>query len=125
MRGQTSLEMLLLLSGVLIAAASLAYFSRGRGEEQLVMGGVRFGVENAIAGLRDNGGEFSVEKCWMEGRVVMVRVVVKNSFMPDEEIRERVRDNALNFLCYVLTGGFPTVPGPTGGYDVEVEIERL
>lgn len=125
MRGQTSLEMLLLLSAILIAATSLTFFSRGRSEEQVALGGARLGVENAIAGLRENGGEFQVEGGWLEGRTLVFRVAVRGSSLPDGEIENRLRENALSFLCYTLTGSFPSQPGPVGGYDVEVRIERL
>lgn len=125
MRGQTSLEMLLLLSAILIAATTLTFYSRGRGEEQMVLGGARLGVENAIAGLRENGGEFAVVGSWLEGRTVVFRVAVKGSSLSDAEIENRLRENALSFLCYTLTGSFPSQPGPVGGYDVEIRIERL
>jgi hypothetical protein len=117
--------MLLLLSAILIAATSLTFFSRGRSEEQVALGGARLGVENAIAGLRENGGEFQVEGGWLEGRTLVFRVAVRGSSLPDGEIENRLRENALSFLCYTLTGSFPSQPGPVGGYDVEVRIERL
>jgi hypothetical protein len=125
LRGQTSLEMLLLLCGILIAATALAYFSRGRSEEQVALGGARLGVENAIAGLRENGGEFSVEESWLEGGTVVFRVAVRGSSLSDTEIENRLRENALSFLWYTLTGSFPSQPGSVRGYDVEVRIERL
>jgi len=125
LKGQTSLEMLLLFSGILIAATSLVYFSRGRSEEQLVLGGARLGVENAIAGLREEGGEFLVKGCWMENRKALFRVAVRGSGLSDGEIENRLRENALSFLCYTLTGSFPSQPGPIGGYDVEIRIERI
>jgi len=125
LRGQTSLEMLLLLSGILVAATVLVYTSTGKSEEQLVLGGARLGVENALAGLKEEGGEFWVERGWLEGKRVIFEVAVRGSGLSDAEIKDRLRENALSFLWYTLTGSFPIQPGPIRGYNVEVRVERL
>ena len=117
--------MLLLLSGVLVTAATLVYLSAGRTEEHLVLGGARLGVENALAGLREKGGEFRVIRGWLEGKRVIFEVAVRGSDLPDSEIKSQLRENALNYIWYTLTGSFPSRPAPVGGYDVEIRIERL
>lgn len=122
MRGQTSLEMLILLSSVIAVAVSFVYFASGRARDELAVTGARIGVENAIAQLRAVGGEYRIERVYMKDKTVVFSVLVTSSPLSDGEIENFLRSGGIRAMGYYLAG----VPasGPVGGYDVRVEISR-
>ncbi len=128
MRGQASLEMLVLFAAVLLAVSSLLYLGEGTNEAQVIQASARDGAGNALSRLqRECGGEARVGEVRMEGGRVKIYVMAWGLSCSENRVAEEVREDALRFMWKAVTGSFPSTVQPLrtsrGTYDVEVRVE--
>lgn len=127
MRGQASLETLVLFAAILLAVSSLLYLGQGTNEDRVILASARDGAENALFRLqRDYGGSARLAEVRMEKGRVRVSVMTWGLTCPENLVKEEVRGDALRFMWKAVTGGFPSVVQPLrtsrGTYDVEVLV---
>lgn len=130
MRGQASVELLIIAAAVLVVAASLLTMGGSSNEGDVVLAGARLGADNAIAGLGSAYGcSIDVETVGFEDTTVTISLIVRGAQPDNATISAAVRDNALAFIHYAVHGGFPLTPEPVsaryGTYNVSVSLERV
>ncbi|MEM2866248.1 MAG: hypothetical protein QW098_03810 [Candidatus Hadarchaeales archaeon] len=128
MRGQASLETLVLFAAILLAVSSLLYLGQGTNEGQVILASARDGAENALSRLQqEHGGEARVKEVKMGKGVVEIHVMTWGLSCPENLLKEEVRGDALRFMWKAATGIFPSAVQPLltsrGTYDVEVHVE--
>ncbi len=133
MRGQSSAEMLILISAILIAVASMLYLGIGGNESAVVMRAARDGAENAIAALdAEYGCSINIEEVGFDAGMITITVSVRD--IPtvdnfDNMIKENIREGALKHIQNAVGGSFPLTAGPVKTsyytYDVTVEVRRV
>lgn len=138
MRGQTSVEMLVLVSAILISVSSMLYWGMGSNESAVVLAGARDGAENAIFTINmEYGCSTDVERVSVSKGIVTIEVNVRNAPPPgyswdnfsENVVENIIRDQALKYIRYSFSGYFPEaadlVKGTYATYDVEVVAERV
>lgn len=131
MRGQSSIEMFVLLGALLVALASLFYLAAGDNEMAVIMSAARVGAENAIGALdAEYGCEIAIEQLGFDAGDITIQVVVMGGPPPDNQtIAENIREGALKHIYQAVVGFLPESAEPvrTGynTYDVAVEIKRV
>jgi hypothetical protein len=116
MRGQSSVEMLVLVAAMLISVASLVYLGMRDNESAAAMLAARDGAENAIAALDTQYGcSIDVEKVGFDAGAITVYVVVRDA--PPENltwenfwentVRPSIRREALRHVSNAVTGSLP------------------
>jgi hypothetical protein len=117
-RGQSSVEMLVLVAAILISVASLVYMGTRDSESTAAIRAARDGAENAIADLNvEFGCSIDIEKIGFDAGAITVYVVVRNA--PPENftwenfwenvVRPDIRMEALKYINNAVTGSFATV----------------
>ena len=80
MRGQSSVEMLVLISAILISVASMLYYGMGSNESTVVLTGARDGAENAIFNVdMQYGCSTNIEHVGISGGLITIEVKVRNA----------------------------------------------
>jgi len=138
MRGQTSVEMLVLISAILISVSSMLYVGMGSNEATVVLGGARDGAENAIFTIDlEYGCSTSIEEASVSKGIVSIKVKVRNAPPPgyswenfsENIVEDMIRDQALKYIRYAISGYFPEVADVVKGnydtYDVQAVAERV
>ncbi len=133
MRGQSSAEMLILISVTLIAVASMLYLGIGSNESAVVMRAARDGAENAIAVIdSEYGCMIDIEEVGFDAGMITITVSIRDSPAVDDFdniIKENIREGALKHIQNAVSGSFPLTAGPVKTsyytYDVTVEVRRV
>lgn len=133
MRGQSSAEMLILISAILISVASMLYLGIGSNESAVVMRAARDGAENAIAGIdSEYGCMIDIEEVGFDAGMITITVSLRDSPAVDDFdtiIKENIREGALKHIQNAVGGSFPLTAGPVKTsyytYDVTVEVRRV
>jgi hypothetical protein len=138
MRGQASVELLVLVGAILISVASMLYLGAGSNELTLVLRAARDGVENAALALAlDYGCSVKIRELGFSAGVITIEVAVRNAppsgqtweNFAENIVEPTVRAHVLRFIAYALTGAPPAEPYPVRTsyytYDVEVAAERV
>ncbi|MEM2204697.1 MAG: hypothetical protein QXF66_03890 [Candidatus Hadarchaeales archaeon] len=128
MKGQVSLEALVLFATILLILSSLLYLGEGTNETQLILASARDGTENALSRLQwEYGGTGRIREVKMVKGTVKISVMVWGMNCPENLVKEEVRRDALGFMWKAVGGVFPSLTQPLrtsrGTYDVEVSVE--
>lgn len=138
MRGQSSVEMLVLVAGIMVSVGSLLYLGTVSNESTVVLQAARDGAENAIFAIDMSFGcTIAIDNVAYDGENISISVTAWNA--PPENIewenfRENVienviRDVALKHMHNAIGGILPSTATPVvtnyNTYDVAVEARRL
>jgi hypothetical protein len=134
-RGQSSVEMLVLVAAILISVASLVYMGTRDSESTAVIRAARDGAENAIAVLNvEFGCSIDIEEIGFNAGAITVHVIVRNA--PPENltwenfwesvVKPRIRMEALKYINNAVTGSFAAVEYVrTNYYTYTVTVDNL
>lgn len=138
MRGQSSVEMLILVGAIMIAVSSMLYLGTRVNELEVVMRAARDGAENAISTINaEYGCSIDVEGLGFDAGTITISVVVRDApphnfswdNFRDNIIKRNIREGALLHIQNAVGGFFPATPGPVKTarytYDVTVEVRRV
>jgi hypothetical protein len=136
MRGQSSVEMLVLVAAMLISVASLVYLGTRDNESAAATFAARDGAENAIAALDTQYGcSIDVEKVGFDAGAITVYVVVRDA--PPEDftwenfweniVRPSIRTEALRYINNAVTGSLPAAVDyvRTSYYTYTVAVDNM
>lgn len=117
MRGQASIEALMIIAAVLVVLAVLLLMGQRDNEVNNAIAAARVGANEAIAGLALNHGvDIDIERWDLDGDNIKLYLWVQGGPPPDDQtIISAVRDNALDQISQAVGGG----------YDVYVVVERV
>ncbi|MFH1821885.1 MAG: hypothetical protein ABH852_05560 [Methanobacteriota archaeon] len=138
MRGQSSVEMLILMGAILIAVTTTLYIGIGSNESTAVMQAARDGTENATAAIdADYACSIDMEGLALNAGTVTIQVIVRNApseniiwdYFRDTIIKKNIREGALKYINNALFGSFPENAAPVKAaydtYDVTVEVRKV
>ena len=138
MRGQTSVELLVLISAILISVSSMLYIGMGSNDSSVVISGARNGAENAIFTIdMEYGCSTDIEEVSVSHGMVTIEVKIRNApptgysweNFKENIVENMIRDQALKYIRYAISGYFPEVADLVkttyATYDVEVVVERV
>lgn len=117
MRGQASIEALLVFAGVIMILAALLPMGLRDNEVDIAIAAARSGGENAIAGLVLKYGDDMDIRGWdIHGDNITLYLSVQGPPPPDNQtIENAVRENALDQISQA----------GIGGYSVSVVVKRV
>ncbi len=131
MRGQASVETLILIGVIVLTATSIVYAGNLSREVEIVKSAASLGAENAIIALEaEYGVTIWIEKVSFKNGEVSISLLVVGGPPPhDQTIENEVREDALRFIHQAIAGDFPRNAYPVKTsyytYDVVVEVERV
>ncbi len=139
MKGQASVELLVLVGAILVSIASMLYLGMASNEQTVVAQAARDGIENAALALQlEYGCELSATHVGVSHGDITMSIKIRNAppqgftweNFRDNVVKPLLREQVLRFVGYALSGNFPEAVGPVSGryytYDVEnIEVERV
>jgi uncharacterized protein (UPF0333 family) len=131
MRGQSSVELLVLIAAILMTVTSLLYLGTESNESAVITQAARDGAENAIMAIDiEFGCTLEVEEVSSSADNITIKIVAKNAppsitdwdNFRENVIESNVREVALKHMWNALGGVFPATATPVvttyGTYDV-------
>jgi hypothetical protein len=138
MRGQSSVEMLVLVAGILIFVAGMFFTGSWSNEPAVATRAARDGAENAIAAIGvEYGCSIDISDIGFRNGTITIYVAVRDAppegfsweSFSEQILEPSIREEALRHIHNALHGTLPATPAPVGGsyytYDVEVEATRV
>lgn len=107
MRGQSSIESLLILAAVLSTVSGIFYVGLGNSQEIDAVSAAREGVENTITKFEiENGASIRIQEVSREGDNINIALKYWGN-LDNSSVRDEVRRGALNYIYRAFNDKYP------------------
>lgn len=130
MKGQASLEILLITIGVLTVSAGFFFYGQSNQEPHLAKTAAKTGIENSINKIEfKKSANINIKNLNINGDEIKTTLVFWGANISISSLEENVRKEALKHIYHALHGTYPETAQPVSTqyhiYDVTVNAKKV